>query len=108
MKERLQGGEFVGMLFNQVGEPVEEARLAGVGTPGDDHRHALVQQPPDARALHDAREVVAHRLEALAKLAVGEKVDLLLGKVDGRLDIGAQLDDGLREPAHHGREFPLE
>ena len=55
-----------------------------------------------------AVEVLAHRLEALGELAVGEEIDLLLGKVDGRLHVGAQLDHRLGEPAHHGGELPLQ
>ena len=42
------------------------------------------------------------------ELAVGEKIDLLFGKIDRRLDVGAQIDHRLGEPAHHGGELPLQ
>src|SRR5207248_4092856 len=55
-----------------------------------------------------AVEMLAHRLEARAELVVGEEVDFLLRKVDRRLDVAAQLDHRLGEPAHHGGELPLQ
>ena len=91
-----------------TGEAVQQARLARVGSSGDDHGHALAQQAPLARAVEHALEVIAHRLEALGELAVGEEVDFLFGKIDGRLHVGAQLDDRLGEAAHHGGELPLQ
>ena len=48
------------------------------------------------RAVRNALEMIAHRLEARGELAVGEKIDFLFRKVDGRLDVGAQLDHRLR------------
>ena len=77
-------------------EPIQQARLAGVRPAGDDDGHAFAQQPALARALLDAIEVIAHGLEPLFELPVREKIDLLLRKIDRRLDVRAQLDDALR------------
>ena len=46
--------------------------------------------------------------EALGELAVGEEVDFLLGKIDGRLDVGAQIDQRIGEPLHHAGELALQ
>ena len=68
----------------------------------------FAQQAPLAGAIEHALEVIAHRLEALRELAVGEEIDLLFRKIDGRLDVGAQVDHRLGEPAHHGGELALQ
>src|SRR2546430_6007979 len=47
-----------------AGEPVEQARLAGVRPAGDDHRHALAQQPALARTLEHALDRKSTRLNS--------------------------------------------
>ena len=39
---------------------------------------------------------------------IAEKVDLFLGKIDGRFDVGAQIDQCVGEALHHAREFALQ
>ncbi len=55
-------------------------------------------------AAHCAR-TAASRVE---QLGVGEKIDLVGGKIDRGLDVGAQLRQRLIERAHARREFALE
>ena len=61
-----------------------------------------------AGALLNAVEVFFDRLEAISQLLVAEKVDFLLGEVDGGLDVSAQVDDRLGEAMNHGRELALQ
>ena len=89
-------------------QPVEQTRLARIGPSRDDHRHSLAQQAPLSRALLDRIEVVVHGPEALLELAVGQEVDLLLREIDCRLDVSAQVDHRVGQPAHHGGELTLQ
>src|SRR5690606_11098584 len=63
--------------------------LAGVGATGDHHRHAVAQQRALPRRALDLGQLVANGLQLLQDVAIGQKVDLLLGEVDGRLHVDA-------------------
>ena len=88
-----------------AGQAIEQARLAGIGAPGDDDGHAFTQQPALARTLLAATsKLIAHCLQPLGECAIGEEIDFLLRKIDRGLDIGAQLDQRLgQRPAPAGK-----
>ena len=90
------------------GQGVEQAGLAGIGATGDHHGHAVAQQ---GAAVGFALDLVQFGLDTLQQAldpAVGEEVDLFLGKVDGRLDIDAQADQLFDQALHPAREFALQ
>src|SRR5690348_8111744 len=89
-------------------ESIQEARLPRVWTAGDHDGHAFAKQAALPGTLLDALEMLAHGLKALGQLAVCKEVDFLLRKVDRRLDVGTQIDDGLGEAAHHVGELALQ
>ena len=90
-----------------AGQGVEQTGLAGIGAAGDHHRHAVAQQRAlPGRALYFG-QVGADGFQLVQHVAIGEEVDLLLGKVDGRLHIDAQLDQLLAQLVHAPRELTL-
>ena len=91
-----------------AGEGVQQARLAGVGAAGDDHRQAVAQHPPLAGGLGDGIEARAQRLDARGERGVGEEVEVFFREVDGGLDPDAQLDQPLDEPVDLRRERALQ
>ena len=91
-----------------AGQRVEQAGLAGVRAAGDHHRHTVAQQCAlPGRALH-LGQVRADGFQLAQHVAIGEEIDLLLGKVDGGLHIDAQLDQLLAQLVHAPREFTLQ
>ena len=87
------------------GQGIEQARLAGVGLAGEHDVHALAHQLALPGGGHHPREFVEQGVDALAEVFVGQKVDLLLGKVDGRFDEHAQFgqrrDRGMHPVGEH-------
>ncbi len=91
-----------------AGEFVQQARLAGVGTAGNDHGHSFAEQATLASALLNAVEVLANGLEPLGQLLVGEEVDFLFGEVYCRFDVSAQVNHRVGETADHRGELTLQ
>ncbi len=89
------------------GEAIEQAGFAYVRAPGDDHGRPLLEQ----NALPGRRVRVRHRrqqlLQTLVDMRLGQVVHLLLGKIDGRLHVGAQRHESLDQRRHFLREAPL-
>ena len=65
--------------------------LPAFGTTRNDQRQPVAQQPALVRACQQFIERRTQRLQALLQAAVREKVDFLFRKIDGRLDVHAQL-----------------
>ena len=88
-----------------TGERVQQARFAGVRRSGDDDAEAVTQQAALARAGAEGREQSGQFVGARRQLGVTEEVDLLVRKVDGRLDIGTKINQALHDRVDPGREF---
>ena len=91
-----------------AGQAIEQAGLAGVGPARQHHGEPVAQQPTLPGGGGHRVEVTAHGGQALGELRVGEKIDFLLRKIDGGLDIGAQLDQRIGEALHHAGELALQ
>ena len=86
-------------------ESIQQARLARVRTAGDDYDHAVAQKLAAPRIRFERTQRLEHAVQACGEFTFGEKVDLLLGKIDRRFDKHAQIDHRLGEPPHFIREF---
>ncbi|MCY1434585.1 hypothetical protein D9M71_506490 [compost metagenome] len=90
------------------GQGIEQAGFARVRPAGDHHGHAVAQQRALSGFAQHAGEFIAYLVELAEDVAIGEEVDLLLGEIDGRLDVDAQLDELLRQPMDAPGELALQ
>ena len=91
-----------------AGQGVQQARFAGIGTPGDHHGHAIAQQRALASLAQYRGKLCAHRIQLRQHMAIGEEVDFLFREVDGGLDIHAQADQLIGQAVHAAGELSLQ
>ncbi len=75
-----------------AGERVQQRGFPGVRRTGDHDRESVVQQSSLGCGCGERFELFAHGGETQAKRVVRQQVDFLVGKIDGRFDVHAQLD----------------
>ena len=80
-----------------AGETVEQAGLADVGLTNEHHMQAIAQQAALAGAVEDGAQFGSNNLDALEGLGLDQKVHVLVGKIEGRLDQHAQVDQALTQ-----------
>jgi hypothetical protein len=78
---------------------VQQARLAGVGSAGDDHVQAVTQQPSLAGRAPDPLEARVDVRHAARNLGASQELDILVREVDRGLDIDPKPGQLLDEPA---------
>ncbi len=88
-------------------EAIQQARLARVRAPGDDDGHPFAQQRTLARSGRDLRAQFDRAVDARTQGGVGEEIDLLLRKIDGRFDVHARLGHGLGQRIHRDGKLAL-
>ena len=94
-----------GVLAHQ---PVEQARLADVGS-ADQHDDEPARQPYAGRCAPEQRgQRCAERRELACGIGGAQELDVLVGKIEGRLGEHAQLRDGVDQRADFARELARE
>ena len=91
-----------------AGECIEETRLAGIRSSGEYQRAAVVQQPPLLRGRLERAEVELEPCQSLLDAALTEQFEVLVGKVDRRLDVAAQFYQRRFQTRNLGRELAAE
>jgi hypothetical protein len=87
-------------------EPVEKARLAGVGFAGDHHRQPLAEQRALGGRRFDGAEALEHACQAIGDRRRGPNIDLFVRKVDRRLDVHAKVREQRLELPDARRKLP--
>ncbi len=90
------------------GKGIEQTRLTGIGGTGDDQVEALANQLTLLGAGHQPLHIADQVPQIDPHLRVAEKVDLLIGKIDGRLHEGAQANHPFEQSFDPARELPLQ
>jgi hypothetical protein len=88
-----------------AGQGVEQARLADVRRPDQHDVQAVAQHRALPGAVEHVVELRADRRQPAARVGRLQEVDLLLGKVQRRLDQRAQLEQRLDQDADALREL---
>ncbi len=91
-----------------AGQRVEQRALADVGLAGQHHADALAQQRALLCAVEQRIQRTGNGLQPGTGTGLLQKVDVLLGKVQRRLDQHAQLHDALAQGLHLLRERAAE
>ena len=89
-------------------QAIHQGRLAHVGGAGNDHAEAVSKHASLPRVGEGRGDGGAQGLEATHELRFGEKVDLLLGKVDRRFHVRADVHQLIDVPAQPLRKGALE
>jgi hypothetical protein len=89
-------------------ETVEQARLADIRLPREDDVQSGAQQAALLRAVEGVRERGPQPVQPPARVGAVERVELFLGKVEGRLNERSQLDQLGDEPVDRRGELPLQ
>jgi len=80
-----------------AGQPVEQAGFTGIGSSGDDQRHAVPQQLSLTGGGTDDVKPLEQICQPSIDMAGGQKLDILVDEVYRRLNVEAQLDERLNQ-----------
>ena len=73
-----------------AGQRIEQAGFSNIGRADDRHAQPFRQHPAAVRLAPKLLQVLQQNRETTRHLAIGQKIDVLVGKIDRGLDPGPQ------------------
>ncbi len=83
-----------------LGQGIEQAGFAGIGTSGNHHGHPFAQQRTLVGIADDASQVGVDNFKIPRHFAVTQEIDLFFRKIDSRFHIHAQSDQFIHKSMH--------
>jgi len=91
-----------------TGKRIQQAGFSCVGAAGNHHLHAFAQQAALFGFGTHGIKIADDRIQLPFDFAVRQKIDLLIGEINGRLNIDTQVRQGFYKMINANREGSLQ